>query len=431
MTSSAVKERNRDDPAPDATDARSPTSPPSSGQPLLDSFLSGLTFYYFTTLMVIAAVVFAVDFVPLHRTHPGSNTRVDLPSAFAAWDGEWYVRITSAGYSYDPERMSSVAFFPLYPWLAGAIVHSTGMRPEWALLLVSHTALLAAFAFLAVYVQQRFQTEGPDLSAWTLLAFGLFPTTFYFRMTYTESLFMLLAVLTLYGMERRWPLGWIALLVGLATATRTVGGALLPVVALHVWRTSDTVRGAVGRCLVWLPLCCWGLAGYVLFQAITFGEPLAFLQTQVHWNERDLQLTERIVGLLTLEPIRAVYDPNSPCYWARVPPQGNVLFNLKAANPLYFLGTVALIVLGVRKRWLNANEVLLAAGLLGIAYCLQASRSCMSSQARYASVVFPVYIVLGQLLHRAPPPLAAALLAISAILLAIYSAMFVSWYWYY
>lgn len=390
-----------------------------------------LPLYYLTTLIVVLAAAFGLHFVPLDRTHPGSSTRVDLLSAYAAWDGEWYVRIASAGYSYDPERMSSVAFFPLYPSLAGSIVHFAGMRPEWALLLVSHAALLTTFALLAAYVQHRFATDGADLTAWTLLAFGLFPTTFYFRMTYTESLFMLLAVLTLYGMERRWHIAWLALLVGLATATRAVGGALVPVVALHLWRTSGSVRSCCARCLVWLPVCCWGLAAYILFLGLTFGEPLAFLKAQVHWNERPVNLVQRTLGLLTLEPIRAVYDRSSPCYWARVPPQGNLLFNLKAANPVYFLGSVALVALGARRRWLNANEVLLAAGLLGIAYCLQGSRTCMNSQARYASVVFPVYLVLGQLLHRAPPTLASALLAISGVFLAIYSMMFVSWYWFY
>jgi hypothetical protein len=169
----------------------------------------------------------------------------------------------------------------------------------------------------------------------------------------------------------------------------------------------------------------------MLFQWVAFGEPLAFIKTQVHWTERSLTLGDRLVGLLTLEPIRAVYDSSSPCYWARVPPEGNLLFNLKAANPLYFLATVGLVVLGGCKRWLNGRELLLSAGLLVIPYALQAARTGMSSQARYAAVVFPVYLVLGQLLHRMPGPLAAALLAISGLFLAIYSAMFVSWYWFY
>jgi hypothetical protein len=169
----------------------------------------------------------------------------------------------------------------------------------------------------------------------------------------------------------------------------------------------------------------------MLFQWIAFGEPLAFVKTQVHWNERSVTFGAHIIGAFTLEPMRAVYDPSSRCYCGRVPPQNSSLFNLKAANPVYFLATVALIGVGGWKRWLNGRELLLSAGLLLIPYFLQGVRTGMSSQGRYAAVVFPMYLVLGHLLHRIPPALAAALLAISGLFLALYSAMFVSWYWYY
>ena len=56
-------------------------------------------------------------------------------SAFAAWDGEQYVQIASGGYSYDPERVSSVAFFPRYPSLAGGIVYWTGIPPTTRVIL--------------------------------------------------------------------------------------------------------------------------------------------------------------------------------------------------------------------------------------------------------------------------------------------------------
>lgn len=440
----------------------------------LDWLAYGFAFYYLTSLVVLVGGLFAVDFVPVCGNHPGSQTRVDLVSSFAAWDGEWYVRIAAAGYSYDPDRMSSVAFFPLYPCLAGAIVHSTGMRPEWALLLVSHGALVAAFVVFGAYVQQRFPGADWDLVAWTLLALGLFPTTFYYRMAYTESTFLLLTLLAMYGSERGWRPVWIALVIGLATATRTVGVGLVPVFALYLWRQlagatngeagrieakdasasagggllsgfsrgsrvasrpAGAVRGLafswLWRCVAWSPVCCWGLLAYMTYQWIAFGEPLAFVKTQAHWNERSVDLVDRIIGPLTLEPIRAVYDPSSSCYWANVPPRGNLLFNLKAANPAYFLAAITLVGVGAWKRWLNAPELLLSVTLLAIPYFLQAMRSGMSGQARYAAVVFPMYLVLGQLLHRAPPPLAAAVLAISGLFLAVYSAMFVSWYWYY
>ncbi len=393
---------------------------------------TGAAAYYLTTLIVAVATAFAMELVPLCRQYPGSQTRLDWWSALAAWDGEWYVRIASAGYSYDPERMSSVAYFPLYPKTASLLVYGLGLRPEWALLMVSHGALLATFGLLAAYVQRRYGDGPEDLPLWTLLAFGLFPATFWFRMTYSESTFVLLAVAALYGMQRQWQTGRIALVIGLATASRTVGVALVPVFWLYLWQQSATRRRALLRATVWTPVCVAGLAVYIAYQGWAFGDPLAFVRTQVHWNERPpMTLTEQIVGGLTLEPIRAVYDSSSSCYWASVPPQGNLLFNMKAANPMYFLATVGLVLLGWRKRWLDARELLLAAGLMAIPYFLQGTRTGMSSQARYAAVVFPVYLVLGQLLQRCPAPLAAALLAISAVFLAVYSALFVSWYWFY
>lgn len=405
------------------------------------------TFYYFTSVIVIVGVVFAVDFVPPYREHPGSKTRVDLLSAFAAWDGEWYGRIAATGYSYDPDRPSAVAFFPLYPILAGALVQTTGMPTEWALLLVSQGALVATFALLAAYVRQRAAAAEDELPGWTLLAFGLFPTTFFFRMAYTESLFMMLMLIALLGMERGWRPVWIALVIGAATGTRSVAVALVPVFAMYLWRRMRSEEAgqenglgglACRQWLAWsarvsvlLPACCWGLLAYMAFLWFVFGEPLAFVKTQSYWTERSMDLGQRVLGLLTLEPLRATYDPSGPCYWGRVPPRGNPLFNLKAANPVYFLAAVALIALGARKRWLTAPEVLLSMGLLGIPYCLQASRMGMTGQARFAAVVFPVYLVLGQLLQRMPAPLAAALLAISGLFLAVYSAMFASWYWFF
>lgn len=93
--------------------------------------------------------------------------------------------------------------------------------------------------------------------------------------------------------------------------------------------------------------------------------------------------------------------------------------------------TIGLIAFGARRKWLNAREILLAVGLLGIALWFQATRTCMMSQARYASVIFPVYMVMGQVLTRLPGPLVGMLCAISGVMLAIYSALFVSWYWFY
>lgn len=54
-----------------------------------------------------------------------------------------------------------------------------------------------------------------------------------------------------------------------------------------------------------------------------------------------------------------------------------------------------------------------------------------ASEARYASVVFPFYIVLGYSLSRIPRVVSMLVLSAFAIYLGIFTAMFVSWYWFY
>ena len=140
---------------------------------------------------------------------------------------------------------------------------------------------------------------------------------------------------------------------------------------------------------------------------------------------------DKLFKLITLEPFWAVYDSTSDCYWGRVPPYDNPLFNMKFWNPIFVLATIALVGYGVRRRWVDAREVLLVIGLIAIPLWFQSARSCMMSQARYASVIFPVYIVLGQILKRMEISVVVILAVFSGLMLSLYSALFVSWYWFY
>jgi hypothetical protein len=402
---------------------------------MLKDLQAGLTYYYATSLVALAGALFGFGFVAQceEATPARKQPKADFVDALFAWDGRWYRGIATEGYSFDPRRNSNVAFYPLYPAVSAALSRISGLDARCSLMLVSHVSLVAAFVLMGRYAKLRFPEAPEEVKDYIIVCFGLLPTTYFFRMGYSESLFVLLLLLAMWGIERRWNAVWIVLIVGAATACRAVGVALLVPLAMHLWETSLTRTAFLWRSLVWLPLACWGLAGWIAYQAIEFGEPWAFIQTQKHWSTRQTSLLswDGIAALLTFRPIRSVYDPASPCYWASFPPRDNPAFNLMFANPIYFLFTAALVVLGRAKQWLSNRETALSAALLLIPYVLQADRACMAAEARYASSVFPAYIVMGHLLARLPGPLAAALLALSAVFLAIYSALFVSWYWFY
>ena len=181
--------------------------------------------------------------------------------SMARFDGRAYKSVLEDGYSYAPSSGGTVAFFPLYPLLGRLVVWSTGLSAVMSLVIVSYGCLLATYAIFDAYLSVRKTSSRPAklshasssqdnerpsvlrerVLSWSwrdcaLLSLALWPTTFFFRMAYTESLFLMLALLSLYAIERQWPLALIAGIVGVATASRPVGVALVLPLTLYVMR---------------------------------------------------------------------------------------------------------------------------------------------------------------------------------------------------
>jgi hypothetical protein len=379
-----------------------------------------------TSIVVQFGVAFGHHFIDVDVHSPG--TKSSLVMAFANHDGVWYRQIVTEGYSYSPNARSPAAFFPLYPLLAASLSRATGLAAESALLIVSHVCLAAAFALTAIYLRQRLPSSSAGETDYALLSLGLMPATLFFRMTYSESLFVFLSVLALLAMVRRWPLLVIASIIGLATAARPVGVGLLAPFVLHCWHRCANGRTFLLKMSFLLPAACWGIAGFAIYQAIRFGEPLAFVKAQSRWGSSP-HVSERVLALLSFQPIWEVYVPGSPSYWGlRQTFSDNPVFCWAAVNPVYFVLTVLLVLIGACKRWLSSYEVMLAAALLLIPYCTRSYEMEMASQARFAASVFPAYLVLGNLLACLPRSLAVATLGVSAFYMGIFSALFGAWH---
>ena len=398
------------------------------GRKTLDAIYHGLCIYSVSTIIVFVGVFTGRSFLE-PGIHPLRPAAADFVGSFAAWDGYWYKQIAEVGYSYDPATQSSVAFFPGYPLLGRAIKKATGVRTEWALLAVSHFFLALSFGLLAAYVQQREAEVGTKLARHVLLAFGLFPVTCFFRMAYSESLFFFIILLALYGMQRKWPLLLLALVIGAATAVRTVGVALFVPFLVHLWRCSVSRKQFLLQATLLLPVATWGLATYMIFQYWEFQDCLAFVKTQTHWRHRPVvSSSEKLESLLCLEPIWEVFSPSSPLYWRQLDHTTPILFSLTLANPLFFLLAAGLTWLGARNRWLTLEEILLAAFLLLIPYAGRGYEWGMDSAGRFSAVVFPIYMVLGRLLQRIPTLGLATCLLVSSFYLGLYSALFTTWH---
>jgi hypothetical protein len=336
---------------------------------------------------------------------------------------------TGGGYNPNPNGPRRVAFLPAYPMLGGLLARLTGLDPLLALLLIAHLSLAAAFGLAAAYLRQRLPEAPEALTDYVLLSMGLFPPTLFFRMAYSESLFLLLLILFLYGMARNWPLPAIAVLVGLVTGTRVAGLVFLPPFLLHVWRRSPVPRSRLIRMALLTPLACWGLGAFMVYTWWAFGRPLAFVEAQQWWLQRPaVPLADKLLDLAALEPVWSLLDPAAKLYWGKREDAGLGPFCYGLMDPFFFLLVAAAVLLGAWKRWLSAGEVLLAEGLLLIAYVGRGHEMGMSGSARYGAVVFPTYLAMGQLLVRTRPLWAMGILGVSAMLLGLYSALFTAWY---
>ena len=349
-----------------------------------------------------------------------------------AWDGEWYVEIVKEGYSYSPDRMSNVAFYPLYPLLGSIVDGVTGLGAEASLLVVSQATFTIGCILLSFYLQKT-RGDATSIRLETVqLCLALFPTSYFYRAAYTESLFFCLSVAILLAIAYRLPVLIVTALVALATATRFVGVAFVPIVAWYAWRRSPVLRDRIGN-LTAVPFSISGLVVYAAWLGWKFGEPFAFAKTQSYWTMR-ARPTDflGIVKSATIGPIMDVFDPScAVCYWGNRPPEDSVLFNLWPINPIAFVGTLILLLIGAYKRWLTGYEAVASFGLLLIPYTSQGYRTCMASQARYALVIFPAMIVLATFIEKLPGSWQVIYFAASAALLAAYSSLFFAWYWFY
>lgn len=401
----------------------------------LKQLIPGLTCWLFSTFVVVFSAWLSYSEMELNRSHPGSHTRVDFLSSFAAWDGEWYVGIAKYGYAYKPTEMSNVAFFPLYPMLGRVLVLLTGLRADLLLVLLANGSLAVAYVIFSRYTQVRVDGKGVaagDQDGVALLAMSLFPTTFWMRMCYTEAMFMMLCILALFGMARKWNPLWVALVIGAATATRATGIALVPVLALWLFHQSDTMMKAGKSLLIYGPVSLWGLLLYMLYLQLAHGNAFAFSQTQVHWRELpDRGISEELYNFLSLKVFWGIYSPDCDCYWGRVPPGTNFLLNMKFLNPVYVLLAIGCVAIGLWKQILNHYEAILAAGLIAVPLVTKGFECCLISQARYVSVAFPMYIVIGAGLLKLSATNRTLVYAMSAVMMGAYTTMFVKWHWFY
>jgi Gpi18-like mannosyltransferase len=250
-----------------------------------------------TDLLLVAATlavkvaVLAIGFVSAWGMDGSPPTFV---APWNRWDAPHYTDIAVFGYlSDDPGTLREpgyeqlhpgdldlyIVFFPLFPWLIGAVNVVVG-APAVSAILVSTVASLFVAPLLYRLVAADLGHRIGMLSAGFLL---IFPTAFFLHIGYTESLFLALSFGSLwFARSGRW-LG--AGILGLLAALTRINGLLLvPALVIEAglqWRRGEPTRAA------WVAAPALVVGGFGIYLALNwgvYGDPLAFMEIQrEHW----------------------------------------------------------------------------------------------------------------------------------------------------
>jgi hypothetical protein len=291
--------------------------------------------------------------------------------------------------------IDAAGFFPLYPSAIRALTLAIG-DPIIAGLLISNLAALSACIVFYKLVRIDFSHE---IASRVVLFLCAFPTSFYLSSIATESLFLLLTLLSVYAWRVQRHTASVAC-AALAAVCRPVG--ILLVVSLAIeWlsnREETLARRARQGALLVVP--CLALGGYALFCWSIFDDPLAFVRRQELWRG-----SVRWPWLPFVAFVEHPHVYNGSFAWL---------------EPLVALVSLTSVVLTAGQ--LPASYIGYAAVGLVVPLC-----TGFESYSRYALTVFPVCISLA-LLSRSGV-IERSLLVMSLVTLGLYMAVFATGFW--
>ncbi|MBE2270690.1 MAG: glycosyltransferase family 39 protein [Anaerolinea sp.] len=336
-----------------------------------------LVAFLLTRALIVGVGVWSMDNQPMTEgeeyTHLlDGGAALDM---WYRWDAGFYATIATYGYDWMNENRPAddMAFFPLYPVLVHLV---SGLTPTGCALspylstcatlgglLVSNLALFAALIVLFDYVRGHFGKPAAWRAATLLL---VSPISIFLSGVYTESLFLLLTLLTFWLIERRW-FAVAILTAALACLTRSVGVALYPALLWIAWQSPREQR-VLRLILAQIPLLVF--LGYIFGAGISVGDPFAYFQTY-----------ESIWGRTAGNPIEAftVYI-------------SGVDVALLGWHPAWLDLILTLIFLVLAALAWRKNR---AWGLFALfALLIPIASGTLSAMPRYGAVIFPLTIVL-------------------------------------
>jgi hypothetical protein len=210
--------------------------------------------------------------------HWPADARPTLATLYETWDSQHFLFLSQNGYQrVPPDQAPFNAFYPLWPWLIRAFAGATPHAHLLAALLLSN--LLSLTALLLFHRLVRLD-HGEGAADAALVMFLAFPSAFVLALPYSESLFLLLAVVFFLSLRQGWTRA--AALSGLLMPlTRALGVFLGAPLAVHLWRSR-----APWQRYALLAAPALGFLGYLGVLYVSTGDPFTGFAVYRHYPGR-------------------------------------------------------------------------------------------------------------------------------------------------
>lgn len=364
--------------------------------------------FLFLGILISLVIVnrLSVYFIENHTNYEYSfDITVPSRSIILPWlnfDGKNYLEIAISG--YESNKVLAV-FYPFYPILVRTLSFNLKLNPIILGLLISYTSAFLGCILFHQLLKSQFSEK---IASRSVLLMLIFPASFYFFAFYTESLFLLLSILTFYFLKKNYFL-LASLSVSLAAATRIVGIALIPVLIYEGYQQFKKTKKIHWSILI-SPL---GFISFAIYNLIKFDNPFLMFTAQT-----DPKFGRSIDFL---SPFHVFNDALSKIIAGPQPYYDNpFVYPVIILELLFAIYAVVLLILSYKNiptsYWL---------------YCLFSISiiffgSALSSIIRYLLLIFPFFVFLSLKLDRKQ----FVILSLTSFLLLIFaSSLFLRNYW--
>jgi len=326
----------------------------------------------------------------------GPGRQFDFWKSQAQWDGGHYFQIANQGYLLN----SDFAFFPFFPALIKFFALILNGNYLLSGLLISNIAFVTFLLIFYKFIKDKYSK---DIAFFATVTYLVFPTSFFAVSYYSESIFLLLVILTLkFLKDEKFLLS--AIFASLASLTRLIGIMLTVSLIYSYFSKINFNLKKLNRYFLHISVASFGFVSYSVYLFYKVNDPLKFLNVQSFWLR---QVVDPISTIFTYLPAPLTAEPRAAYDY----------FDL-----LLTLLFLTILIVGIRKisssLWIFSMLVIL----------IPASTGTLTSMPRYLLASLGTFVIIGQYLET-KPKLRLTIWAVLLTLQAILAVRFVNGYW--